>query len=359
MGKREEGKVVAEGVRYVVGNGTEYVEVTAKKEVILSAGSIGSPHILELSGIGNTDILEQYGIEAVVANENVGENLQDHVYLPIGFEVIPGIPTLDNFTDPAYFEAALQQYISNATGPLATTGASSALLSCAQINCSLTPPSPSSFPWKTNPGLATQYSLLASSFPTEALTQELTVTGGMTPLFSNDSSKVFSTSLPGNFLTLLGVLEHPWSRGSIHITSANASVYSEIDPKYLFHPFDLALLSRIALHLQSIARSSPLSQFLKGNGTVYQEGYEELNEENVEGVIRSYLQSEYHPVGTCAMALREKGGVVDERFRVYGVGGLRVVDASVFPLLVRGNLQTLVYTVAERGVEFILEDGEW
>ena len=89
---------------------------------------------------------------------------------------------------------------------------------------------------------------------------------------------------------------------------------------------------------------------------MYQPGYYELNESNVGEWIKENLQSEYHPAGTCAMMPKIKGGVVDEKFRLYGVSNLRVVDASVFPLMPRGNLQTLVYAIAERAADFIKED---
>ncbi|KAG4438451.1 hypothetical protein IFR05_006061 [Cadophora sp. M221] len=340
--------VVATGVQYssngIVSN------VLVKKEVILSAGSIGSPQILELSGIGNPDILKKHGIKIVVENENVGENLQDHVYVPIGYEVIPGITTLDNFTDPAYFETAYEQYLTNATGPLSTTGASSSLLSCSQISCGFDAPTKFT---SVTPGLKAQYKLLSKYFSTEAVTQELTVSGGMSPQFVNDTTKLFTTSLTGNFFSMLGVLEHPFSRGSIHIKSSDASTYPNIDPKYLSHSFDLQVLSKIALHMQTVAQTAPLSHLLKGDGTVYQPGYHKLTQENVSTWIKENLQSEYHPVGTCAMLPRKKGGVVDERFRVFGVKGLRIVDASIFPIMPRANLQTLVYAIAERAAAFI------
>jgi choline dehydrogenase len=89
---------------------------------------------------------------------------------------------------------------------------------------------------------------------------------------------------------------------------------------------------------------------------VYQPGYLKLDANNVGDWVKKSLQSEYHPAGTCAMLPRKKGGVVDERFRVHGVRSLRVVDASVFPLLPRANLQTLVYAIAERAAEWIRVD---
>lgn len=214
---------------------------------------------------------------------------------------------------------------------------------------------PTKFP-NITPGLAAQYRLLSKHFNTEAVTQELSVSGGMSPQFVSDTSKLFTTNLTGNFFSTLGVLEHPFSRGSIHIKSSDPKAYPKIDPKYLSNPFDLQVLGRIALHLQTVAQTPPLSNLLKGSGTVYQPGYHKLTEENVEAWIKENLQSEYHPTGTCAMLPRDKEGVVDERLRAFGVQGLRVVDASIFPLMPRANIQTLVYAIAEMAVEFILED---
>ncbi|THV51002.1 hypothetical protein BGAL_0127g00110 [Botrytis galanthina] len=286
--------ILEKGNDIVTANGVQYSNKTtahAKKEVILSAGSIGSPQVLELSGIGDPNILKKQGIEVLVNNRNVGENLQDHVYVPIGFKVNTGITTLDNFTDPAFFDAAYEEYAANATGPLASTGASSGLSSYPQIGCGNLRPS-ANFSNALAPGLKEQYELQAKYFSSEAVTQELTVSGGMSPLKSNDSSQLFLASSPGNFLSLLGVLEHPFSRGSTHIASSSPSVYPILDPNYLSHPFDLNLLTTIAYHLQSLASVSPLSTYLQGNGTIYQPGYYPLNETNIESFIKANLQSE-------------------------------------------------------------------
>jgi choline dehydrogenase len=190
------------------------------------------------------------------------------------------------------------------------------------------------------------------------VTQELTVDGGMSSQYANDTTKLFTTSLTGNFFTLLGVLEHPFSRGSTNIQLADQNAYSEIDPRYLSHPFDLAVLSKLALHLQVIAQTPLLSTLLVNNGTSYQSGYYALNENNVGDWIKKNFQSEYHLAGTCAMIPRDKGGVMDAKFKVYGVDGLRVIDASIFPMLPRGNLQALVYAIAERAADWIKEDAE-
>lgn len=87
-----------------------------------------------------------------------------------------------------------------------------------------------------------------------------------------------------------------------------------------------------------------------------QPSYTNLTEENAEDVIKRQAQTVSHPCGTCAMLPETEGGVVDEKFRVYGVKDLRVVDASIFPLIPRGNLQTAVYAVAERAADLVTEE---
>lgn len=114
-------------------------------------------------------------------------------------------------------------------------------------------------------------------------------------------------------------------------------------------------MSQILLHSQQVARTPPLSDHLRDGGKAYQEGFYELNDKNVEAFARSSFSSTYHPAGTCAMGPRAQGGVVDEKMKVHGTQNLRVVDASVFPAMVRGNLVSLVYAVAERAADFIKE----
>ena len=155
---------------------------------------------------------------------------------------------------------------------------------------------------------------------------------------------------------MLGILEHPLSRGSVHITSSDPTVYPAIDPNYLSHPLDLYVISQTLLHMQQVARTPPLSNYLKEQGKVFQPGFYELNEGNVEAFARNSFSSEYHPMGTCAMGPKQRGGVVDETLKVHGTSNLRVVDASVFPLQVRGNLASLVYAVAERAADLIKSD---
>ncbi|KAK5122165.1 hypothetical protein LTR85_004411 [Meristemomyces frigidus] len=349
-------------------NGTAYT-IGAEQEVLLTAGSFGSPQLLELSGIGNASVLAAAGVKTIVNNTNVGENLQDHVYMPLGYQVVPGIFTLDELVNETVYDAAYAQYLASGTGPLSLVALGGALLSLEQIL-----PEPLEMytflaEFLASVGLGAlegsytaekleQYALIVKDIVAQQeVTQHMNTASGMNPVFANDTTKLFTPPTPGNYFTILGVLEHPLSRGTVHINSSDATDYPIIDPHYLEHPADLAMLAKIALHIQNkLAQAYPLSTVLKGNGTVYQDVYITLNETNVESEVKRLLQSEYHPSGTCAMLPRAKGGVVDAKLKVYGVEKLRVIDASIVPLQPRANLQTLVYALAERTADFIKED---
>ena len=359
--------LLATGLRFTI-NGNSYT-AHASHEVILSAGTFQSPQLLELSGIGGRSVLESQGIKLLYENPHVGENLQDHLLIPLGFEAKPGQFTTEEFRDPAAFIAALEKYTKNHTGPLAT-GGPSALISLKQI-LDVTPNSfmnlttlPLKFPSSSNPKSLTEkqhvLSLGSLLSPKEASAQFLFLPGGESPTQASNSTLLFSTdskTSPGKYLTLYGVLEHPFSRGCVHITSPSPQNAPAINPAYLAHPLDLDLAAQIALMMQHLAQTPPLSNLLVDGGRRLQPGYNPLTTKNVKGEVRRTFSSEYHPIGTCAMHPSEKeGGVVDANLRVYGTKNVRVVDASVFPLLVRANIQTLVYAVAEKAADLIKED---
>lgn len=354
---------IADGKRYIA---------KARREVILSAGTFQSPQLLELSGIGDKRILNPLGIDVLINNRNVGQNLQDHVLIPLGFQTVPGEVTQESFRDPALLPAVLAQYAQNRTGPLVSNGPI-ALLSLSQILGSI-PGEP--FPIQEHvryqrlaedtysSGKLDQQDLTFRKLFDEngATGQILWFAGGFNPQFSNSSAKIFSPVDPKNgpdhYFTLVGVFEHPFSRGSVHITSTDSAVLPTVDPKYFSHPLDARISAAIALHLQALAQTEPLAAKLAGRGTVVQPGYELLTLSNAASQVKKNFITSFHPLGTCAMLPAARGGVVDSRLKVYGTSNLRVVDASVFPLMVQSNLQTLVYAVAERAAEWIREEAK-
>lgn len=149
--------------------------------------------------------------------------------------------------------------------------------------------------------------------------------------------------MAGSYINIVGILTHPFSRGSVHIQSSDPTVYPVVDPNYL--AVDLEILADILLHMQTVARTEPLASLLKGKWTVYQPGFFELSEENVRAHVKNTMGSE---CGTCSMNPRDKGGVVDERLKVYGTDNLTVVDASIFPLQVRANSELSASLIPER-----------
>lgn len=163
--------------------------------------------------------------------------------------------------------------------------------------------------------------------------------------------------LPGNFLSLGISLLLPFSRGSVHITSADPSVPPRIDLRYFSHPTDLEVMARQLLFMQKVAETEPLASFIKKDGRRNHESVFGVKDvESAKEYVRTTALSNNHPACSCPMLPRDQGGVVDERLKVYGAKNLRIVDSSVLPLIPRGTIQTSVYAVAERAADLIRGD---
>lgn len=362
----------ATGVDYSV-EGVEYF-IRTRAEVILCAGSIQSPQILELSGIGSREILEKYGVNFIVENLNVGENLQDHLLVPFSYEAAEGIPTAEMIQEPGVLEWALREWKEKGAGPLATGVTGTGFMSYA----SLVPETERTskldqladllekFAGPTRPGIAKQLQLQKELLLNEGEADIQFNYGatGTSPSAGNDISKLFAHTDPGGYVTIVAVITHALSRGSIHIQSIDPKVPPTIDPRYLSHPVDLNLMTDGLLFTHRLATTKPLADILKdnplGQGKIIQPGYkipsaEGLTERSAADTVKASSASSFHPVGTCSMLPKDDGGVVDPNLKVYGVENLRIVDASIFPLNVRGNIASLVYAVAERAADLIKE----
>lgn len=160
---------------------------------------------------------------------------------------------------------------------------------------------------------------------------------------------------PGNYMTVVAMLSHPFSRGSSHIRVSDPHEATIIDCKYLSHPLDAEILARHAVQLERLLDQPTYAPIIKpgGNRLPAEFNHAPRSPQEAKEVIRKYGATNYHPCGTCAMGRAELGGVVDGELRVHGTSNLRVCDASVFPIIPRGNILSSVYAVAESGAEMI------
>ncbi|KAI0185120.1 oxidoreductase [Xylaria flabelliformis] len=356
----------ATGVQYRHGGKVRLAQ--AQKEIIISAGALQSPKLLELSGIGNANILKQYNIEVIKDLPNVGENLQDHLVCDIGFAVANEMETLDGLVrqDPEVVEEAVIQFTQDHDGLLTSGGIKTfAYLPITEflsgtgrerlVNL-LEENRPQASPTLENARARRYYEIVEKTLldPNRPSGAYLTAIS-QNPIASDPSTGKPLPPQPGKHLTIAAILAQPLSRGTVHITSSDSAEPPEVDPKYLSNPLDREVFAEHIKYIESIASSAPLSDLLK----------KPLERNSLLAYITDsnaalrYMESRaismWHPAGTCAMLPEKLGGVVDASLRVHGVDSLRVVDASVIPLLPPGNLQSTVYAIAERAADLIKE----
>jgi choline dehydrogenase-like flavoprotein len=284
-----------------------------------------------------------------------------------------GVPTAEMLKQPGVLDWAIKEWTEKGAGPLAGGVTGTAFLSYSSVLSSdrkealkdrvkeLTSQSSAML----NPGQAKQLELQISMLLSdkEAALQFNFGSTGINVAAGNDISQIFTHNGAGGYAGIVPALAHAFSRGSIHIKSANPAEYPAIDPRYMTHPLDIEIFAGGVVFAQNISEAAPLSNLLKdndaGDGKRIQPSFgikRRFGKETAEELIRAGMCTSFHPTSTCSMLPREECGVVDKRLRVYGVKNLRVVDASIAPLIVRGNIASLVYAVAERAADLIKED---
>ncbi len=163
-----------------------------------------------------------------------------------------------------------------------------------------------------------------------------------------------NTTLYGKgFFSLIAAIMHPFSRGTVHINASNPLGKPLIDPRYLSNEYDLQAAIAAIKKCRQIALTPPIRDVWVSE---YEPG---LNNVNTDAEWRDFVLNTaltiYHPVGTCSMLPKRDGGVVDSKLKVYGTENLRVVDASIIPVLISAHMQTAVYGIAEMAAEIIID----
>ena len=303
----------AAGVRYAVG--PDVHEVRARAEVLLCAGAIGSPQILQLSGVGPADLLRIHGIAPVHELPEVGENLQDHLQLRSVYRCTR--PTLnDEVNNPLRKMFIGLEYLVRRSGPM-SMGASQ-VYAFARTR-----------PELETPDIQLHFQPLSADKPGEGLHRFSAFTASVCQL-------------------------RPESRGRIRIKHSDPYAYPAIEPSYLATAQDRSTAVAGLRMTRAIAGSRAMRPFVEEE---LLPGPEVRTDEELLEAARGIAQTIYHPVGTCAMG-PGPDAVVDERLRVRGIDGLRVVDASVMPAITSGNTNAPTIMIAEKAADMIRADAE-
>lgn len=303
--QRRDGKgVKAIGVAYRC-NG-ELREITCSKEVIMAAGALQTPKILELSGIGNSSLLRQHGIDSVVELPGVGENLQDHLMCSMSFAAVDDLETFDAFyrQEPDAVKDAMERYDQDRRGPLASFGAyTCAFLPVldhipAEGRQRLTKlleanrPAPSQETTPAHAQARAYYQIAETSLldPNQPSCAYLSFIAQHVGSFE-PNTKSFSIS---------AMHSHPLSRGTVHIKSSDAAVSPAVDPNFLSNPVDLEIFAENMLQIETLVRTAPLSQLIQ-QPVVHRDPDSNLTDlDAAKKWIRKNATSMWHYVGTCA-----------------------------------------------------------
>ncbi|KAK6600270.1 gmc oxidoreductase [Botrytis cinerea] len=339
---------LANGLAIAPSLSTVVREISCSREVILAAGSIHTPQILELSGIGQPYILEQLGLPVHINLPGVGENFQDHPYVGAVYYYTNSnyrtIAQIDN--DAQLLTQAEQEYYVNKTGPW-TAGAINtvAFPSLSQITSN----------WANmltdaeNQGVA---DYLVPGLDASVLSGYDAQKDLIVKLLSR--SDVSAYELLNDNVGLMSVAAmHPLSRGSVHITTDNPYVPPDIDPRYCSNPLDLQILTEALMFNNKIVNTDSMKLL---QPRPYYPFLPNATPKTLIPAIESGLRTEFHSSGSTAMMPREMGGVVDPDLRVYGTKNLRIVDAGIIPMLPASHLQAPVYAIAEKAADTIKRD---
>jgi len=288
--------------------------VQAMREVILAAGAIGSPQILQLSGIGPGAVLQPFGIEVLHDLKGVGENLQDHLQIRCAYKV-SGVKTMNERYQSLLQRAGFAaQYVLTRRGPM--TMAPSQLGAFVKSDAA-----------RETPNL--QYHI-----------QPLTLPKFGEPL---DPFPAFTASVANI---------RPTSRGSVRIASPDPAAHPEIKPNYLSTAEDRHVAAEAIRVTRNIVSMPALARYRPEE---FRPGLEFQSEEELAKAAGDISTTIFHPVGTTKMGSDETA-VVDPRLRVRGLEGLRVADASVMPTITSGNTNAPTLMIAEKAAAMVLED---
>jgi choline dehydrogenase len=299
----------AVGVSYLTSEGE--VKASARAEVILSAGTLATPKLLMLSGIGPANELKSYGISVMRDLPGVGRNLQDHLGVPVYARLNRPLSMLGEDKGLKLLRHGLS-YIVFRKGLLASTV------------------------------------IEAGAFVDTRRSGRPDIQFHVLPVFYGDVDR---PAPDGHGMSIEPCFLRPKSRGVVRLRSSNPSDSVVFDPNFLSDPGDLEAAVRGVRLARTILRAPSLAKLVEEE--VAPRAGDSLSDQELEDHVRRYARTVYHPVGTCRMGMGADA-VVDPTLRVRGVNRLRVADASVMPKLISGNTNAASIMIGERCADFLL-----
>ncbi|KAK2616174.1 hypothetical protein QQS21_000806 [Conoideocrella luteorostrata] len=329
----------ATGVEVTSAVGSEYL-IKAKREVIVSSGAFKSPQLLMLSGIGPEETLRQFDIPVVALSPGVGQNMWDHIFFGPSYAV--KVKTLDSILhNPFDLAASVGKYLLSHDGILSSNGIE--LLGWEKL--------PSQY---REPFASTSEQDLKDLFSDDWPEVEYLGANGYIGTFSS----LLKQPLNGKqYATILGALVSPVSRGNVTIRSTSVRDSPLINPNWLTAKADQDVAVALMKRLRSIWRTSEIESIT--DGPEYYPGEDVKTDKQILDFVQKNMMTVWHPSCTCKMGKKDdQMAVIDNQARVFGVTGLRVVDASAFPILLPGHPSATVYALAEKIAESILQVGK-
>ncbi|KAG2107391.1 alcohol oxidase [Suillus discolor] len=339
-----DGLITATGVKFVKSDNTYTANVAG--EVCLTAGTIMSPKILEMSGIGDPAVLRRAGIDVKLDLPGVGTNVQEHLYTGVTFELTDHFAGEQevNTIDCLVTNLGLQQELfASGKGTLNLNAVDIAFVALADISPELNAKVIASLQTEEkDAGLAAQYKIQAEHLREKVPGLEIILAPGPTKAPSQgwDASK--------KHISLCFASNCPLSRGTIHVTSKDSLA---IDPHVFENRFDTMV--ELVKYCRKLAQTPPLKGEGEGRLKEIHPGPDCQDDAAIAEWICDNVSTTFHTAGSCSMLPKELNGVVDPQLKVWGTHNIRVADLSVIPLHVGSHTQSVAYALAEQAADII------